>query len=57
MLCYKDITYCEYHKKCKKGAKCYRALTQNVKKGAERTGMLIAIFAEKPECFEEFLED
>lgn len=56
MLCYKDMTFCQYEE-CKKYKKCYRAMTEDVKKaaidwwgdGEER----ICYFAEKPECFVE----
>lgn len=55
MLCYKDMTFCKFHKECAKGKECDRALTDEVIKDAEqwwgKKGAPVCIFMEKPECF------
>jgi hypothetical protein len=52
-----DMTFCKYYKECKKGNECSRALTDKVKKDAEKwwkgNDPPICIFAEKPDCYEE----
>lgn len=53
MLCYKDKTFCPYCEDCKEGLGCHRALTHEVKKQAEYTGLPISQFAEKPDCYKE----
>ena len=55
MLCYKDMTFCTFYKKCDAGSNCSRALTQEVRKEANEWSENIGIaqFAEKPECFKE----
>ena len=55
MICYKDKTFCTFHKECKEGKECGRALTPEVKRvarewwGNEKAP--IAMFSEKPNCF------
>lgn len=59
MLCYKDMTFCSFHDKCKESpinnGKCPRALTKEVLDGAEKwwgkTGAPICAFSKKPDCF------
>ena len=53
MLCYKDKTFCNYYEDCKSGKDCKRALTDEVKEKAEIAKLLVCIFAEKPECYED----
>lgn len=57
MFCYRDMTFCQYWKECKKGLECSRSLTDEVKKQAkkwwgEEGEPPICLFAEKPDCFE-----
>ena len=54
MICYKDMTFCK-ESKCKKfgEGKCFRSLTPKVMKNAEKIGLGISMFAERPDCFEE----
>jgi len=55
MICYKDKTYCRFED-CKnfgdKKGDCDRSLTKEVEKEAEKFGLLICSFAERPDCFE-----
>ena len=54
MICYKDMTFCNYEK-CKKFKKCFRKLDDKVKEDAEKwwggEDVPICLFAEKPDCF------
>ena len=52
MICFRDMTFCSFYKECAE-TKCHRALTPEIKHAAERTGLGICQFAEKPECFKE----
>ena len=52
MICYKDMTFCSYYKECER-KDCVRALTPEVVQAAEKFGLPICQFAEKPDC--EFL--
>jgi hypothetical protein len=36
MISYKDMTFCELHKMCEDGETCHRALTDEVKKDADK---------------------
>jgi hypothetical protein len=45
------MTYCDYYDKCKKGKKCNRAMTEEVKYGARERKQYISLFHEKPACF------
>lgn len=36
MVCYKDMTFCPHHESCEDGEDCERALTDQVKKDAEK---------------------
>jgi len=59
MICYKDMTFCKYYKECGIGHDCHRALTEEVREGADKwwgkgkDAAPICIFSEKPNCFEE----
>ena len=52
MICYKDMTFCPFWKKCNKGVECERALIEEVEKEAGKCGLGICQFMDKPECFE-----
>lgn len=58
MLCYKDKTFCSYYLECKDGNKCSSALTPKVESDSKRWSEennlpeLLAVFTDKPECFE-----
>lgn len=56
MMCYKDMTFCNFYKECSKGGKCEIALTDKVIEAARRwmKDPPICVFKDKPECFEEF---
>lgn len=49
MLCYKDMTFCEFLECCH--IDCGRRLTPDIYKNAERVGLYICKFVEKPDCF------
>lgn len=52
MICYKDKTFCPF-KECKNfGKNCDRSLTEKIKKQADKFGLPICQFTEKPSCFE-----
>jgi len=53
MICYKDVTFCNYWKECADASICDRpALTKRVEKEAEKAGLPIASFGSvKPKCF------
>ena len=61
MICYKDMTFCNFWKDCAKGAVCARALTPQVVKSAgdwwSWDGGIpeqapICRFTDKPDCME-----
>ena len=51
MLCYKDMTYCDFYKQCLTGEGCDRALTKEIEAKAISKGLPICHFLEKPICF------
>ena len=53
MLCYKDMTFCEFYTDCAKGKKCHRALTPKIAQDAKNFGLPTSRFVDKPECFKE----
>lgn len=57
-MTYKDKTFCNYSS-CKNFNNCNRALTNKVRALAEEwmTNAPIAVFSNKPECFEEELNE
>lgn len=55
MMCYKDMTFCEFDD-CKKWKKCDRAFTiteqQNAQKWwGKKSDAPVCIFVDKPECY------
>ena len=56
MLFYKDRTYCPFGILCRDGYTCDRALTDKIKKDAEKFGLPISQFNDFPECFVPFFE-
>lgn len=52
MLCYRDMTFCNYHEQCLSGKDCPRALTEDVMRGAEAHKLHISVFADHPWCYE-----
>ena len=50
-MCYKDRWYCDFWKECKKGIKCNRAITKEVKDLAFKSGLPINHVGFKPDCF------
>jgi len=56
MLCYRDMTFCDF-KKCKHFDNgCPQSLTQEVRDGAVEwmgDNAPICIYSEEPECYEE----
>lgn len=56
MICYKDMTFCQFHSDCKKAKNCDRALTEKVKADARKRELAICIFAEQPECHEDVIK-
>ena len=61
MICYRDMTFCDFAKTCSKASKCPRALTDEVKKQAKEWWETfkiegeppICVFVDKPSCYEE----
>lgn len=59
MMSYMDMTFCTYYETCSKAKTCFRPLTPEVRKqadkwwGAGKDGAPIAIFSEKPSCHKE----
>ena len=53
MLCFRDRCYCPFWGECAKGVTCDRALTPLIEKAAEKADLLICVFIDKPECYEE----
>lgn len=56
MLCYRDMTFCNFYKDCKEGNTCNKALTDKVKLEAEQwwrsfSPPPIATYIDKPDCF------
>jgi hypothetical protein len=55
MLCYRDMTFCQFYKDCEEGDGCGRALTLEVMQAAERwwcsPDAPIAQYAQKPKCY------
>ena len=51
MICYKDMTFCEYTE-CIKFKECPRALTQQIGEEANSINLPISRFADKPKCYE-----
>lgn len=55
MICYRDETFCPFHKNCSKGKDCHRALTDQVEKDAVKwwgsEDAPICVFSSKPDCF------
>jgi hypothetical protein len=54
MICYRDMTFCPFYIDCKKGKKCERALTEEVRQKAAEwlEDPPICVFANKPDCFQ-----
>jgi len=54
MICYRDMTFCNYYKTCSNGKDCERAFTPGVQEAAERwmKNPPVCFFAEKPDCYE-----
>ena len=57
MICYRDMCFCSYYRKCANQTTCRRCLTSEVVKQAEKTGLPIDQFIEKPDCFEKYWEE
>ena len=56
MVCYKDRTYCPFSILCRDGYKCDRALTEEVKQGAEKASLPVCQFNDFPKCFIPFFQ-
>ena len=52
MICYRDMTFCDFHKDCKNGGICSRSLTKEVKEKADKFRLPICQFISKPTCWE-----
>uniref|UniRef100_A0A6M3IXM3 Uncharacterized protein n=1 Tax=viral metagenome TaxID=1070528 RepID=A0A6M3IXM3_9ZZZZ len=50
MIVYKDMTFCDYYKKCAE-KNCKRALTAEIGRKADSIRLPICHFIEKPPCF------
>lgn len=60
MMCYKDVTFCDYYE-CKKFKTCDRAFTEKVMDDADKWWMSnggkqgeapVCLYCELPRCFE-----
>lgn len=51
MICYKDMTFCDYYADCLAGSSCIRSLTEETKQKAQKMELPICHFIEKPDCF------
>ena len=55
MMCYRDMTFCTFWKKCIHGKECGRALTPEVEEDAKQwwkgDDPQFCCFVDKPECF------
>ena len=56
MICYKDMTFCPFYEGCIDRTKCGRAETPEIIEGAQKMGLPISVFAEKPECYKHRIE-
>lgn len=56
MICFRDMTFCEFYLVCKNGYKCERALTPDIRARANRCNLPIAYYGQFPECFIRFFE-
>ena len=52
MICYKDMTFCDYWRDCGKNLDCHRKLTDYVKDKAKKYDLPICEFSDKPDCWE-----
>ena len=57
MWSYRDRVFCPFWEECKVGEGCDRALTDEVRRGAERVSIPIARYKDRPECFQEKQEE
>ena len=62
MIGYKDMTFCPFYETCENGSTCHRALTQEVKDGAQKwwgvnNDAPIWIFSSEPDCHEKITHD
>lgn len=57
MLCYRDMTFCDFWRNCHGGYDCRRALTPDIHAaaakwwGTENGSAPIATFGERPKCW------
>ncbi len=51
MLCYRDMTFCTFDVLCVNATECPRPLTAQIRAEAERFGLGVCLFLERPDCF------
>ena len=51
MICYRDMTFCQFHETCERGEVCMRALTSDTLKSATTERLPICQYVDKPNCF------
>ncbi len=51
MLTYRDMTFCDYYKKCMSGKECPRAYTKEAEVLAISFGLTVSRYVDKPNCF------
>ncbi len=60
MICYRDMTFCNFYQICKNGYNCERALTGKIQDDAKKwwgkDGAPIAVYSEYPDCFVRWFE-
>ena len=61
MICFRDMTFCDYWRDCKNAPDCHRPLTDKVLADARawwgKDGAPIAVYTEKPECHSAAMEE
>ena len=53
MLVYRDMTFCDYYKKCMSGKECPRAYTKEAEALSISFGLPVPRYVDKPDCFGE----
>jgi hypothetical protein len=52
MICYMDRTFCPFYEGCVKAHTiCSRPLTPEVRAAAEKFGLPVSVFSQRPDCY------
>ena len=52
MMCFRDMTFCQFYEKCAAAEECGRAYTEEIREQVAMSGLPACLFVEKPGCFE-----